>query len=131
MENDFGMERPRVPKLTGPNYRPWSLQVKRLLQSLELWEIVVLGVPTAPEGTATPASSSTGKSTETTGEQGPKDKSTGDELGRIEIKDARASTIIMGACAQPVLQHILLLKTAKEQWDTLKKLFFYRWALSS
>jgi hypothetical protein len=64
---------------------------------------VVLGVPTAPEGTATPASSSTRKSTKTPGEQGPKDKSTGDELGRMEIKDARASTIIMGACAQPML----------------------------
>jgi Pol polyprotein, beta-barrel domain/Zinc knuckle/Domain of unknown function (DUF4219)/gag-polypeptide of LTR copia-type len=123
MESDFGLERPRVPKLTGPNYRPWSLQVKRLLQSLELWEIVVQGVPKDPEVIVTPASSSTRKSTETSGGQGPKDKSTGDELGRIEIKDARASTIIMGACAQPVLQHILLLETAKEQWNTLKKLF--------
>jgi hypothetical protein len=64
---------------------------------------VVLGVPIAPKGIATPASSSTRKSTETPGEQGPKDKSTGDELRRIEIKDARASTIIIGAYAQPVL----------------------------
>lgn len=100
MESDFGIERPRVPKLTGPNYRPWSLQVKRLLQSLELWDIVVQGT------------------------KGSEDKPTpGDDSGRIEVKDAKASTIIMGACAQPVLQHILLLETAKEQWDTLKKLF--------
>ena len=105
MENDFSIERPRVPKLTGPNYRPWSLQVKRLLQSLELWEIVVQGVPETPVAT---------------GGQEPKETITGDKSG---IKDAKASTIIMGACAQPVLQHILLLETAKEQWDTLKKLF--------
>jgi hypothetical protein len=29
----------------------------------------------------------------------------------------------MAACSQPVLQHILLLETAKQQWDTLKELF--------
>ena len=80
MENDFGIERPRVPKLTGPNYRPWSLQVKRLLQSLELWGIVDQGVP-----------------------KGSKETSTGDESNRIGIKDAKANTIIMGAYAPPVL----------------------------
>ena len=52
------------------------------------------------------------------GDQAPEDES-----NRIGIKDAKASTIIMGAYAQQVLQHILLLETAKEQWDTIKKLF--------
>ena len=35
--------------------------------------------------------------------------------GRTEVKDAKASTIIMALCALGALQHILLLKTAKEQ----------------
>jgi hypothetical protein len=34
---------------------------------------------------------------------------------RTEVKDAKASTIIMGLCASGALQHILLLGTAKEQ----------------
>ena len=39
------------------------------------------------------------------------------------VKDAKASTLIMGYCAQGTLQHILLLNTAKEQWDALKALY--------
>ena len=35
--------------------------------------------------------------------------------GRTEVKDAKASTIIIGLCASGALQHILLLRTAKEQ----------------
>ena len=125
MEADFGIERPRIPKLTGPNYRPWSLQVKRLLQSLELWSVVDLGPSLVPVATAKPPE--TGKegdsavatgSTGSTG--GPKD---GTDSGRGALKDAKAATIIMGVCSQAVLQHILLLESAKEQWDTLKKLF--------
>ena len=41
-------------------------------------------------------------------------------INRMEVKDAKASTIIMALCNQDVLQHILLLNTAKEQWEALK-----------
>jgi hypothetical protein len=115
METDFGIERPRVPKLTGPNYRPWSLQVKRFLQSMELWTVVELGVPVA---TAKPVTRS--KDAVATGSQEPGGSNKGERTG---LQDAKAATIIMDACAQHVLQHILLLETAKEQWDTLKKLY--------
>jgi hypothetical protein len=115
METDFGIERPRIVKLTGVNYRPWSLQVKRLLQSMELWTVVELGALVA---TATPATRS--KDTVATGSQ----ESGGPDKGnRTGLQDAKAATIIMAACSQPVLQHILLLETAKQQWDTLKELF--------
>jgi hypothetical protein len=40
-----------------------------------------------------------------------------------EVKDAKASTLIMGYCAQGTLQYILLLETAKEQWEALKALY--------
>jgi hypothetical protein len=36
------------------------------------------------------------------------------------VKDAKASTLIMGYYAQGTLQHILLLETTKEQWEALK-----------
>jgi hypothetical protein len=108
METDFGIERPRIPKLTGPNYRPWSLQVKRLLQSMELWVVVTTG----------PLSTTM---TTSTSPESPKPE--GDDASRSDLKDAKAATVIMGVCSQPVLQHILLLESAKEQWDTLKKLY--------
>jgi len=131
METDFSIERPRIPKLTGPNYRPWSLQVKRLLQSLELWTVVVLGpqedpVPTAGPGIGREELGISSKevavgtgSTDSTG--GPKGQ--GD---RSALKDAKAATLIMGVCSQHVIQHILLLETAKEQWETLQKLLHHR-----
>ena len=40
-----------------------------------------------------------------------------------EVKDAKASTIIMSLCAQGALQHILLLGTAREQWMALEALY--------
>ena len=74
------------------------------------------------QGTKDPKVIVTPGSTNTTGNT-PTQTPPKDDDSRIGVKDAKASTIIMGACAQPVLQHILLLETAKEQWDTIKKLF--------
>ena len=71
-----------------------------------LWNVVWLGAD-APKGSATDS---------TTGGREP-------SIDRSEVKDAIASTIIMGLCTQATLQHILLLATAKEQWDTLKSLY--------
>jgi hypothetical protein len=133
MEVDFSTEKPRIAKLTGPNYRPWALQVKRWLQSLELWEVVVQG-PIDPEATGTPgigteelpvASGSTESSEgASTGPLGKAKKPTKAELqARSPLKDAKAATLIMGVCSGAVLQHILLLETAKEQWETLKRLY--------
>lgn len=39
MEDDFSVEKPRILKLTGPNYRPWSVQVETLLLALSLWAV--------------------------------------------------------------------------------------------
>ena len=100
MEDDFSVEKPRIARLSGPNYRPWSIQVQRLLLSKGLWEVVKLGIDKPKEGSM--------------------EEPSGD---RTEFKDAKASTIIMGLCTQNTLQHILLLETAKEQWETLKGLY--------
>lgn len=43
MDNEFSVEKPRITRLSGPNYRPWSIQVKRLLQAKGLWTIVSEG----------------------------------------------------------------------------------------
>jgi hypothetical protein len=96
---DFSIEKPRIAKLTGLNYRPWSVQVQRLLVAQGLWDVVSQGIKGAKE----PESSAV----------------TPEQI----VKDAKASTLIMGYCAQGTLQHILLLNTAKEQWDALKALY--------
>ena len=138
MEDDFSVEKPRIARLTGPNYRPWAIQVQRLLLSHGLWDVVRLGPEVPVEGTeAKPASGDPirGKSAEAgagTTEGGATGSATGGATGsatgttespkapvlpgtgRTEVKDAKASTIIMALCASGALQHILLLKTAKE-----------------
>jgi hypothetical protein len=106
MDEDFSVEKPRISKLTGFNYRPWSMQVQRLLIGRGLWYVVNLGVQDpAVEPPEDPAGA----------------KVTAND--RTEVKDAKASTIIMGLCATGALQHILLLGTAKEQWEALKSLY--------
>jgi len=104
MEDDYTIEKPRISKLLGPNYRSWSVQVQRLLMGQSLWSVVSLGIERVPTGSS-PESSIVPDS------------------DRTATKDAKASTIIMGLCSQGALQHILLLETAKEQWEALKALY--------
>lgn len=109
MEDDFSVEKPRISKLTGPNYRPWSRQVETLLLGHSLWEVVKQGVfqaNNAPEASTTP------------GDKAPKE-----DPERTIIKDAKARTIIMGLCIKDPLGYILLCESAKEQWETLKELY--------
>lgn len=113
MEDDFSVEKPRIARLTGPNYRPWSVQIRRLLLGQGLWNVVSLGIedPVVQD------------TTEVQGRVGDDPKALVPTGDRTEVKDARASTIIMGLCAPGALQHILLLSTAKEQWEALEALY--------
>jgi hypothetical protein len=108
MSDDFAIEKPRIGRLSGPNYRAWSIQVERLLVSQGLWDTVVSQpvVPVGSEETSKPSGVSGAVQT-------PEDRK----------RDAKASTIIMSLCTNDVLQHILLLGTAKEKWEALKGLF--------
>jgi len=72
---DFGIERPRIVKLTGANYRPWSLQLRRALQSMELWTVVELG----PMVTATPGTGT--KDAVAIGSQEPRGSNKGKRIG--------------------------------------------------
>jgi len=118
MEDDFSVEKPRIARLTGPNYRPWSVQVRRLLISQSLWNVVSLGV----QQSAVELGSTGAQEAKSSGE-GSDSKATEPSKDRTEVKDAKASTIIMSLCAQGALQHILLLETAKEQWEALNTLY--------
>jgi hypothetical protein len=97
MEDDFSVEKPRIARLTGPNYRPWSVQVRRLLIGQSLWNVVSLGVETTIEP------GSTGGSAAQSSGDGSDPKALGPSSDRTEVKDAKASTIIMSLCAQGAL----------------------------
>jgi len=97
MEDDFSVEKPRIARLTGPNYRPWSVQVRRLLIGQSLWNVVSLGV----QSTVEPGSIGA-QEAQSSGE-GSDSKATEPSKDRTEVKDAKASTIIMSLCAQGAL----------------------------
>lgn len=82
---DFSAEKPRISKLIGPNYRPWSVQVKRLLVAQGLWNVVLEGLKRAKDG------------------EGEEDPNGAEDPEFTVVKDAKASTIIMGLCSQDAL----------------------------
>lgn len=100
-----------------------------LLIAKELWDVVVNGEHSPAQGTSS-RDRSPEESTETPG-SGSLSSGPSGSLGPLggtgyhysRKLDAKACTIIMGMCKPSVLQHILLLETAKEQWDTLKTLY--------
>jgi hypothetical protein len=79
--------------------------------------VVSLGVETTIE-----PGSIGGSAAQSSGD-GSDPKALGPSSNHTEVKNAKASTIIMSLCAQGALQHILLLGTAREQWDALKALY--------
>jgi hypothetical protein len=44
MEDDYSVEKIRIQKLSGPNYRSWMIQLQRLLIGKSLWDVVKYGV---------------------------------------------------------------------------------------
>jgi transposase InsO family protein len=108
---DYGIEKPKIARLTGPNYRPWSIQVKTLLKGLDLWEVVENGLKgtVAKEVTGVPGEPKEGKETLID----PK----------LVAKNAKASSLIMGLCSREALDHILLYESASAQWKALEALY--------
>jgi hypothetical protein len=94
MEDDFSVEKPRIARLTGLNYRPWSVQVRRLLIGQSLWNVVSLGVETTVE-----PGSTGGLAAQSSGD-GSDPKALGPSSNRTEVKDAKASTIIISLYTQ-------------------------------
>ncbi|OBT44450.1 hypothetical protein VE00_05921 [Pseudogymnoascus sp. WSF 3629] len=100
-----------IAKLTGPNYRVWSLRVKRLLQSRGLWDVVE-PFPKA----------------ETTGEQpqGPRGDvpaAAPSKAADFEIRDAQASCLIMELCDPISLDLIVSIECAQVQWARLRRFY--------
>jgi hypothetical protein len=100
-----------IPKLTGPdNYWPWSVQVRKTLIGLDLWDVVELGVYTPNEGNSKPEDAASAEAQAPAGKEGeskPEGTASMHKDRRTVQKCARASSIIMKLSAQNVRQHIL------------------------
>lgn len=119
MDGDYAIERPRIAKLTGTNYHPWSIQVKRMLQAKGLWQTIEPSRKTKAEAAGLAEESEAAEG----GSAAAEVTDTSIEDSASETRDAKASSIIMGVCAQGPLSHILLMETAQEQWAKLKALY--------
>ena len=125
---DISIEKLGIPKLTGAdNYWPWSVQVRKTLIGLDLWDVVELGVyTTSNEGKSKPEDAASAEAQAPAGkedESKPEGMASMHKDRRTVQKCARASSIIMKLSVQNVRQHILLQDTAKEQWDTYKRMY--------
>lgn len=107
------MDKPRISKLTGVNYRTWEIQVSRILKAQGLYGAI--------NGKFTKILKNL--ETQDTVQDSATDDGSDDAATRIMILDAKASTLIMGFCSQGPLDHIISLETAQQQWEKLKALY--------
>ena len=108
---EFSIEKPRMPKLTGPNYRIWSIQAKLMLQAQDLWGIVE-SAPEAPktdEAATTVSAAAGGEDTE--------------KALKAKAKEAKASFLILSLCGTEPQYSISELETAHEKWEKLKEIY--------
>jgi len=112
-----------IQKLTGEStYLAWSAMAKASLTGQGLWHVMDETIRSILEKD-TPAES-TLESDNTTGESSAqKELKRAREIKKFEIQNARDMCLIMGTCGKKPLQYILRLKTAKEQWDVLERIY--------
>lgn len=100
-----------IAKLTGPNYRVWSLRVKRLLQSRGLWDVVE----------PFPKADKTGEQPQ--GPRGDVPAVAPPKAADFEIRDAQASCLIMELCDPIPLGLIVSIECARVQWARLRTFY--------
>ncbi|PQM43480.1 hypothetical protein VC83_09607 [Pseudogymnoascus destructans] len=136
MEVTTSPERPRLAKLTGPNYRNWATQMRLILMDQRVWSAIDQAYNLDDDvllndfGISPLPKSKSGKEGEDAlAEAEPKPK-TKEELFAQAKKDqlaerrcVRASTLILSGCAQNIVDQIVRFRTAKEKWEKLEKLF--------
>lgn len=107
------MDKPRISKLTGVNYRTWEIQVSRMLKAQGLYGAINGKFTKILKNLAT----------QDTVQDSTSDDGSDDAATKIMILDAKASTLIMGFCSQGPLDYIISLETAQQQWEKLKAMY--------
>ncbi|XP_077250369.1 uncharacterized protein LOC143889871 [Tasmannia lanceolata] len=94
------MLQPQLPRFNGKNYNQWSIQMKVLYESQDLWDIVETGIEEPEDQAAlTPQQLN--------------------ELKDNRKKDKKALLFIYQAVDEVIFEQISSVTTAKEAWDTL------------
>lgn len=104
-------ERPRITKLSGPNFRNWAKQIRLLLRDRKVLSAIEPGC----------------KSDDDVGDIPPKDESPELTQARkdqlADRRNTRACNIIVECCIQSIVDKILKFEMAKEMWDYLHKTY--------
>jgi hypothetical protein len=103
-------ERPRITKLSGPNFRNWSKQLRLILKDRKVWSAI------DPEYKLDDDVDAPAKEESKELAQARKDQV-------ADRRNVRACTIIMESCVQSVVDKIIRFETAKEMWDSLQKIY--------
>ncbi|GAV61290.1 DUF4219 domain-containing protein/UBN2 domain-containing protein [Cephalotus follicularis] len=94
--NGSNLQQSMIPIFKGENYEFWSIKMKTLFRSQELWEIVEDGVPPNED-------------------QG--------RMRELKKRDAKALFFIQQGLHETVFSRVSAAETAKEAWDTLRNEF--------
>ncbi|KAJ8628315.1 hypothetical protein MRB53_021622 [Persea americana] len=99
-----GTAQPLIPVFKGENYEFWSIRVKTILRSQDLWDFVETGL-TEPEEGAELSTAAKAK------------------FNEAKKKDAKALAIIQQAVHDTVFSRIATCSTSQQAWNVLKKEF--------
>nr|XP_020258021.1 uncharacterized protein LOC109834420 isoform X1 [Asparagus officinalis] len=99
------MIQPQIPKLTKTNYDSWSIQMKVLLGSQDLWELIENGYAEPESPTAEANLSATQKS----------------ELKEFRKKDKKALFLIYQGVEESAFEKISNALFSKQAWEILQK----------
>ncbi|KAJ8644821.1 hypothetical protein MRB53_006569 [Persea americana] len=102
-----GTAQPLIPVFKGENYEFWSIRVKTILRSQDLWDFVETGL-TEPEEGAELSTAAEAK------------------FNEAKKKDAKALAIIQQAVHDTVFSRIATCSTSQQAWNVLKKEFQVR-----
>ncbi|XP_074345106.1 uncharacterized protein LOC141684164 [Apium graveolens] len=100
------MIQPQIPKLTATNYGNWSIQMKVLLGSQDIWDLVESGY-TEPDAAAEVGLSNDQKSI----------------LKETRKRDKKALFLIIQGVDESTFEKISEAKTSKQAWEILQKSF--------
>ena len=93
----FSSSQPLIPIFNGEKYEWWSIKVKTLLRSQELWDLVEYGFVDILEPT----------------------QEKEERLRENKRKDAKALFILQQAVHETVFSRIAAVTTSKEEWSIL------------
>ena len=105
--SNFSLTQPQIPQFKGENYDFWSIKMKTLFSSQDLWDLIEIGYPVPVD-----------QDTYTTWTQAQKD-----QLKDNKKKDSKALFLIQQAVHESIFPRIAAATKSKEAWDILQSAY--------